>query len=203
MKLRRGNPDPDGSLDGSDAKSGVMSGAKSAKGKSGRSGKEKAKEKAKEKKELVTPGNAKKAISIGKILVPVLAPVAMQLAGVARGAWDERRARRLGVPASELGSYSGKGGALHARIARISMSIGELSADPAPGRADEVARFAAENGTRLADLSAAVRAAEMMPTERRRAAHKAVSAELDQIEPKLLALLGVDSPGIVVHGPTA
>jgi|SRR5581483_9639215 len=155
--------------------------------------------KAKPKKELVTPGNTKKAIAVGKILVPVLAPVAMQVAGMARGAWDERRARRLGVPPGELGSYSGKGGALHARIARISMSISELSADPGPGRADEVARFAAENNARLADLSAAVRAAEMMPTERRRAAHRAVAGELDQIEPRLLALLGVDPPGIVVE----
>lgn len=171
-------------------------------GKSGDGGKpakdKKAKDKA--KKELVTPGNTKKAISIGKILVPVLTPVAMQVAGIARGAWDERRARRLGVPPSELGSYSGKGGALNARIARISMSISELSANPGPGRADEVARFVAENGTRLTDLSAAVRAAEMMPAERRRAAHRAIGGELDQIEPKLLALLGVDSPGIVMDG---
>jgi hypothetical protein len=177
MKLRRGKSGADSS-----------SGGKST-GKSG-----------KDKKELVTPGNAKKAIAVGKILVPVLAPVAMQVAGMARGAWDDRRARRLGVPASELGSYTGKGGALHARIARIAMSISELTADPGPGRADEVARFAAANGSRLADLSAAVRAAEMMPTERRRAAHKAVAGELDQIEPKLLALLGVDPPGIVVNG---
>jgi hypothetical protein len=31
----------------------------------------------------------------------------------------------------------------------------------------------------------------MMPTERRRAAHRAVAAELDRIEPELLRLLGV------------
>lgn len=154
----------------------------------------------KEKKELVTTGNAKRAIAVGKILVPVLAPIAMQVAGVARGIWDERRARRLGVPASELGTYTGKGGALHARITRISRSINELSADPGPGRADQVARFVADNGNRLADLSAAVRAAEMMPTERRRAAHRAIAGELDQIEPKLLALLGVSSPGTVDEG---
>jgi hypothetical protein len=179
MKLRRGKSNPGKTHDGSGGESG------------GRSAK---------KKDLVTPGNAKKAIPIGKILVPVLAPVAMQVAGIARGAWDERRARRLGVPPSELGAYSGKGGALYARITRISMSISELSANPGPGRADEVARFAADNTARLADLSAAVRAAETMPTERRRAAHKAVAGELDQIEPRLLALLGVDSPGIVVDG---
>lgn len=184
MKLRRGKSD----ADSTDAMPGAKPGGKSR----GRSA---------AKKELVTPGNAKKAISIGKILVPVLAPIAIQVAGIARGAWDERRARRLGVPPSELGAYSGKGGALHARIARISMSIAELSTSPDKGQAGEVARFASANTARLADLSAAVRAAEMMPTGRRRAAHRAVAGELDQIEPKLLALLGVDSPGIVVDRP--
>lgn len=157
----------------------------------GKSGPAAAKEAA--KRELVTPGNAKKAIAVGKILAPVLAPIAMQLAGVARGAWDERRARRLGVPASELNGYSGKGGSLHARISRISISMNELAAgaEPRGARAAEIERFAAANGPRLADLSAAVRAAEMMPTERRRAAHRAVAGELDRIEPRLLALLGV------------
>jgi hypothetical protein len=143
------------------------------------------------RRELVTPGNTKKTIAIGKILAPVLAPIAMQLAGVARGAWDERRARRLGVPATELNNFSGKGGNLNARIARISMSMNELVAEGGP-RAAEAERFAQANGSRLADLAAAVRAAEMMPTERRRAAHRAVAGELDLIEPKLLELLGVD-----------
>ncbi len=149
------------------------------------------------KRELVTPGNAKKAVAIGKVLAPALAPIAMQLAAAARGAWDDRRARRLGVPATELGSYSGKGGALHARISRIAASAkdlassAEVTADRARGAAVE--KFLRANGARLADLAAAVRAAEMMPTDRRRAAHKAVAAELDQIEPELLGLLGVRS----------
>ncbi|MGI8817327.1 MAG: DUF6474 family protein [Pseudonocardia sp.] len=148
----------------------------------------------KDKRELVTSRNARKAVAVGKVLVPVLAPLAMQLAGMARGAWDERRARRLGVSASELNSFSGKGGALHARISRVTMSIGELSAtDLDSRRAAEVERFVRANGAKLADLSAAVRAAELMPTERRRAAHRAVAGELDQIEPRLLALLGVSS----------
>jgi hypothetical protein len=142
------------------------------------------------KRELVTPGNAKKAVAVGKVLIPVLAPVAMQLAAVARGAWDERRARRLGVPATELNGYSGKGGTLHARIARISVAMNDLSADGRHGA--EADRFVLDNADRLVDLSAAVRAAEMMPAERRRAAHRAVAGELDRIEPRLLTLLGVD-----------
>lgn len=153
------------------------------------------------RRELVTPGNAKKALAIGKILTPVLMPVAIQLAGMARGAWDERRARRLGVPASALGNYSGKGGALHARIDRVAISVTELTTAASGGRATELDHFVRANGAKLADLSAAVRAAEMMPTERRRAAHKAVASELDQIEPQLLTLLGVGTPNGSDDGP--
>jgi hypothetical protein len=151
----------------------------------------KAAEPGKVKRELVTPGNTKKALAVGKILAPALAPIAMQAAAVARNAWDERRARRLGVSPGDLNLYSGRGGSLHARISRIAVSMNELSASGSRG--PEVDRFVQEYQPRLADLSAAVRAAEMMPTERRRAAHKAVAGELDVIEPRLLALLGVDS----------
>jgi hypothetical protein len=149
----------------------------------------------KAQRELVTPKNAKKAIAVGKVLAPVLVPIAVQFAGTARGVWDEHKARRLGVPAGELSRYTGKGGALHARISRVAASMNELSAGTGGGanghRSADVERFVTANTTRLADLSAAVRAAEMMPTERRRAAHRAVAGELDQIEPDLLALLGV------------
>jgi len=132
----------------------------------------------------------------GKVLAPVLTPIAMQVAGIARGAWDERRARRLGVSATELNNFSGKGGALHARIDGIASSLVGLRAAPAEGdRATAVNRFVTATEPRLIDLAAAVRAAELMPTERRRAAHRAVASELDRIEPELLKLLGVSSPG--------
>ncbi|HEX4360698.1 MAG TPA: DUF6474 family protein [Pseudonocardia sp.] len=144
----------------------------------------------------ITPSNAKRAIAVGKVLAPVLLPIAMRAAGAARGAWDDRRARRLGVAPSELTSYSGKGGALHARIDGIASSLLGLRAAPAEGdRAAAVNRFVTATEPRLIDLAAAVRAAELMPTERRRAAHRAVASELDRIEPELLKLLGVSSPG--------
>ncbi|WP_028927300.1 DUF6474 family protein [Pseudonocardia acaciae] len=135
-------------------------------------------------RQLITAGNAKRAVAVGKVLAPVLIPVAVRAAGVARGLWDERRARRLGVAPGELNSYSGRGGALHARIAVLARSLRELG--------DQRSAFVAATEPRLADLAAAVRAAELMPTERRRAAHRAVAAELDRIEPELLDLLGVN-----------
>ncbi|HEY2206521.1 MAG TPA: DUF6474 family protein [Pseudonocardia sp.] len=150
-----------------------------------------------ESKPVVTPSNAKRAIAVGKVLAPVLAPIAMRAAAVARGAWDERKARRLGVAPGELKNFSGKGGALHARIAGVGGSLAELRAGShgvtAGERAAEVNAFVAGAEPRLVDLSAAVRAAELMPADRRRAAHRAVSAELDQLEPQLLRLLGVST----------
>src|SRR5882757_1537028 len=76
--------------------------------------------------DMVTASNAKRAIAVGKVLAPVLLPIAMRAAAVARGAWDDRRARRLGVTPGELNSYSGKGGALHARIDGIANTLRQL-----------------------------------------------------------------------------
>jgi hypothetical protein len=44
---------------------------------------------------------------------------------------------------------------------------------------------------RLANLAVAVRAAEQMPTPRRRTTYRAIGAELDRIEIGLLGHLGV------------
>lgn len=55
----------------------------------------------------------------------------------------------------------------------------------------ETQRFAAAIRERLGDLSTAVRAAEQMPQARRKAAHQAISSELDGVEADLLARLGV------------
>jgi Family of unknown function (DUF6474) len=140
---------------------------------------------------VVTPGNAKRALAIGKILAPALLPIAMRAATVARGAWDERKARRLGIEPGELVKYSGRGGALHARIGRIAQALARLRAEG--HKSDQVTTFSAEVEPRLVNLAAAIRAAELMPTERRRTAYRAVAAELDRIEPRLLDLLEVNS----------
>jgi hypothetical protein len=120
----------------------------------------------------------------------VLTPFVIKAASAARGAWDEHRARRLGVAPGELHNFAGKGAALHARIAGAAGSLNRLEA---AGTREQVGAFVAATRPRLADLAAAVRAAELMPTERRRAAYRAVAAELDRIEPQILELLGIDS----------
>ncbi|MCW0213031.1 MAG: DUF6474 family protein [Pseudonocardia sp.] len=138
------------------------------------------------RKEL-TPARAKRMIGVGKAVAPLLVPYAIAGAGVARERWDLHRARRLGVAPDQLGRYTGRGGTLHARISRIAEALGELDA----GKTTAARRFATETRPRLADLAVAVRAAEQMPSPRRRTAFKAVSGELDRIEVQLLDHLGV------------
>lgn len=137
----------------------------------------------------ITPANAKRAIGVAKVVVPVVAPFAVKAAGYARHRWDAARARRLGVGLDELPTFSGRGSALHARLSRLAMSLHELAE-----RRPQDGSFVRETDGRLADLSAAMRAAELMPTARRRAAHKAVAAELDVLEAELLRRLGVNHP---------
>jgi len=137
----------------------------------------------------ITASNAKRAIGVAKVVVPVVAPFAIKAAGYARHQWDSARARRLGVPVDQLPPISGRGATLHARLARLAISLRDLAARNPDDTS--VAEFVQRSQARLADLTAAMRATQLMPTARRRAAQKAVRAELDQMEQELLARLGV------------
>jgi hypothetical protein len=140
-----------------------------------------------------TPRRAKNALAVVKIIgpamIPVVAPYVVRALGEARDRYDRIRAHRLGVPIDDLHRYSGRGGGLHARIAGAAEAIAELR-ERAEATADD-RTFADRSETTLRQLAAAVRAAERMPTARRKAAHKAVSAELDQLEEHVLQRLGV------------
>ncbi|MGB3443454.1 MAG: DUF6474 family protein [Actinophytocola sp.] len=140
-----------------------------------------------------TPKNAKNVLAVAKIigpaLIPVVAPHVLRGLGEVRDRYDRGRARRLGVPIEELARFSGRGGALHARISGAAAAITELR-ERQDATADD-RTFADRGETTLRQLAAAVRAAERMPTARRKAAHKAASTELDQLEERLLNRLGV------------
>jgi hypothetical protein len=140
-----------------------------------------------------TPKKAKNALAVAKIVapavIPVVAPHVLRALGEVRDRYDRVKARRLGVPIEELSRFSGKGGALHARISGAADAITELR-ERADATADDKA-FADRSETTLRQLAAAVRAAERMPSARRRAAHRAASTELDQLEERLLHRLGV------------
>ena len=123
------------------------------------------------------------------MLAPVVVPLVYRAAIAARGLLDQRRADRLGVPLSQIGQFSGDGGALSARIAGAEQSLRQV-AEKNPKDA-ETKQFVSAMTERLTDLSAAVTAAENMPTARRRAAHTAIAEQLDGIDADLMARLGV------------
>lgn len=134
-----------------------------------------------------TPGRAKNLVGVAKVLapalIPVVAPVAARAAALLSDRYDHFRASRLGVPVDQLTRYSGKGARLHARVVGFGEALDQLrGTDPSYVEGTE---------KRLAQLLAAVRASERMPAPRRRAAHRAVSADLDAMEADLLKRLGV------------
>jgi Family of unknown function (DUF6474) len=143
-----------------------------------------------------TAARAKRLIGVGKAVAPLLAPYALAAAGVVRSQWDARRAARLGVEPGQIAKFSGPGGALHARISRIAETLDRLESGAGIDGTgitvtDEARRFVADTRPRLADLAVAVRAAEQMPSARRRTAYRAVGGELDRVEVELLTRLGV------------
>ncbi|TSD93453.1 hypothetical protein FOS14_23155 [Skermania sp. ID1734] len=144
---------------------------------------------AKADREVFSPGQMKKYLGVARVLSPVLMPLAYRGATLVRGQLDQRRANRLGVGVAELGEFTGHGARLSSRLAHAETSTAELL-QRHPKDSDAQA-FAAATRDRLADLSTAIRTAELMPAARRRAAHQAISNELDGIEADLLARLGV------------
>ena len=144
----------------------------------------------------LTPARARRMIGVGRVVAPLLAPYALAAAGAARAQWDAYRAARLGVTPMQLSAYSGRGGALHARIDRIAEALAALDRNAKDtGEDTDAHRFVTETRPRLTDLAVAVRASEQMPAPRRRTAHKAIAGELDRVELTLLRRLGVGPPG--------
>ena len=138
---------------------------------------------------FLSPGRVRRLLTVARLLAPVLVPVVYRGTTAVRGMLDERRADRLGVPLAQLGQFSGQGGALSARIAGAERSLRAV-AEKNPKDA-ETMQFVAAITSRLTDLSAAVTAAENMPASQRRAAHTAISDQLDGIDADLMARLGV------------
>ena len=141
----------------------------------------------------ITPKKARNALAVAKIvgpaIIPVVAPFVLRAFGEARDQVDRMKARRLGVAVGALAKYSGKGGSLHARITGAAEAIDALR--DRKDATDEDRKFADKSELTLRQLAAAVRAAERMPSARRRAAHKAAATALDELEQRLLSRLGI------------
>lgn len=138
---------------------------------------------------LLSPTRIRRTLTVSRLLAPVLAPLIYRAAIAARGMIDQRRADQLGIPLAQIGQFSGHGARLSARVAGAEQSLRTVQ-EKKP-KDPETKQFVTAISERLADLSAAITAAENMPTQRRRAAHAAISTQLDGIEGDLLARLGL------------
>ena len=138
---------------------------------------------------LLSPTRIRRLLTVSRLLAPILTPLIYRAAMAARALIDQRRADRLGIPLAQIGRFSGQGAELSARIAGSEKSL-RMVQEKKPKDA-ETKQFVAAISERLADLSAAVTAAENMPAARRRTAHGAISSQLDGIEADLMARLGL------------
>jgi uncharacterized protein DUF6474 len=138
---------------------------------------------------LLSPTRIRRLLTVSRLLAPIVVPLFYRVAIAARGLIDQRRADQLGVPLAQLGRFSGHGGQLSARIAGAEQSLRTVQ-DNKPKDA-ETRQFVTAISERLADLAAAVTAAENMPPTRRRGAHAAISRQLDEIDADLMARLGL------------
>jgi hypothetical protein len=138
---------------------------------------------------LLSPTRIRRVLTVSRLLAPILTPVIYRAAMAARAVIDQRRADQLGVPLAQIGQFSGHGAQLSARIAGSEKSL-RMVQEKKP-KDPETKQFVSAITERLTDLSAAVTAAENMPAARRRAAHPAISSQLDGIEADLMARLGL------------
>jgi hypothetical protein len=138
---------------------------------------------------LLSPTRIRRVLTVSRLLAPILTPVIYRAAMAARAIIDQRRADQLGIPLAKIGQFSGHGAQLSARIAGSEKSL-RMVQERKP-KDPETKQFVSAITERLADLSAAVTAAENMPATRRRAAHAAISSQLDGIEADLMARLGL------------
>ncbi|ORA20180.1 DUF6474 family protein [Mycobacterium arosiense] len=138
---------------------------------------------------ILSPTRIRRVLTVSRLLAPILTPLVYRAAVAARAVIDQRRADQLGVPLAQIGQFSGHGAQLSARIAGAEKSL-RMVQDKKPKDA-ETKQFVSAIAERLTDLSAAVTAAENMPAARRRAAHAAISTQLNGIEADLMARLGL------------
>jgi Family of unknown function (DUF6474) len=138
---------------------------------------------------LLSPTRIRRLLTVSRLLAPILTPLVYRAAIAGRALIDQRRADQLGIPLAQIGQFSGNGAQLSARIAGAEKSL-RMVQDKKPKDA-ESKQFVSAINERLADLSVAVTAAENMPAARRRAAHSAISSQLDGIEADLMARLGL------------
>lgn len=138
-------------------------------------------------KTLADPKKTKRLLSVGQVVAPILAPVALKAVDNARLLADRQRAKKLGVPVDDVALYRGPTGPVRARIDAVAAAVRELR--ERRGGDAAVTAFAEKTTVTLTDLGIAVNAAAPMPAARRRPTVAAVERELDKVESELIAHL--------------
>ena len=136
---------------------------------------------------LSDPKTLRRLLLAAKVVGPVVAATAMKTSTGVRGALDERRAAKLGVPVEDVAEYRGPTGTINARITGLQKSVAELRARR--GSDQKVSRFVDTTSARLNELSAASTATLSMPAGTQRSAIRAISADLDQLDAELMTFL--------------
>ena len=136
---------------------------------------------------LSDPKTLRRLLLAAKVVGPVVAAGALKTSTEVRGVLDDRRARQLGVPIEDVAAYKGPTGTVQARITGLTKAINELR--DRRGTDLSVGRFTGTTSARLAELSAASTATLSMPPSTRRAALRAISADLDQLDAELMTFL--------------
>jgi hypothetical protein len=136
---------------------------------------------------LSDPRTLRRLLLAAKVVGPVVAASAMRTSTGVRGMLDDRRARQLGVPIEDVAAYKGPAGTIQARITGLTKAINDLR--DRRGSDPKVARFTERANARLGELSAAATATLSMPAGTQRAALRAASADLDQLDAELMTFL--------------
>ncbi|MFT4043787.1 MAG: DUF6474 family protein [Gordonia sp. (in: high G+C Gram-positive bacteria)] len=135
-----------------------------------------------------SPASVRRYLALGRIVAPIVVPIAYRAAVAGRGRITEFQASRAGVAPELLSQFSGHGAPILARIASIRNSLQKVKAQDT---SHDSGAFVDAMTTRLDNLAVAVEASESMPTSQRRTAQRAVEEELAAIDADVLARLGV------------
>ncbi|MFR9753394.1 DUF6474 family protein [Nocardia sp. 004] len=148
---------------------------------------------AKAERDRLSPSQVKKYLGVVRVLIPVLAPLAYRGATFLRGRLDTHRAQQLGVSIDQLGDFTGHSAKLQVRIANAEAALAKVGTQDGStqGGKGEAQKFVAVTEERLGSLAVALRTADQIPANRRRAVHTSISHELSGIEADILARLGV------------
>ncbi|WP_245803316.1 DUF6474 family protein [Corynebacterium sphenisci] len=130
---------------------------------------------------------AKSWIGGGRLLLPVLVPLAYRGVTWLQNRGQESEARRLGVTADAVARHPGNGAPLLARIDAVRDAVDRLRSSGLAGAVG----FASDADDRLDVLVDGVKNAEHLPPRQRRRAHDSIAAELDGLDSEIMDRLGI------------